>query len=296
MAKSQWPVDGKPGKSWKVTSPFGWRVHPIKKTKKHHNGVDIWQGGTTTYLEAWADGKVIAVRPNDNPNSAGHSVIVQSTVMGKKVTWTYFHMVKGSIKVKKGQRITAGTIIGKMGETGFATGKHLHWEIWAGHIKGQPMAGFHNGKGYYDPMKFCKAVIEFEKTHAEAVVATSPDAPATLAPSHSVAEIPTQEVPDDPIVVEHKDEEPAATPTPVAVTPEKAMTPPAAVVEDFDAMPILKEGSKGSAVKILQKQLGITADGAFGPNTKKAVIAFQTKHGLKAEGVVGPATWNALED
>jgi hypothetical protein len=69
MAKSQWPVDGKPGKSWKVTSPFGYRVHPIKKTKKHHNGVDIWQGGATTYLEAWADGKVIAVYKSDNPNS-----------------------------------------------------------------------------------------------------------------------------------------------------------------------------------------------------------------------------------
>jgi murein DD-endopeptidase MepM/ murein hydrolase activator NlpD len=61
MAKSQWPVDGKPGKAWKVTSPFGYRVHPIKKTKKHHNGVDIWQGKNPTYLEAWADGKVIAV-------------------------------------------------------------------------------------------------------------------------------------------------------------------------------------------------------------------------------------------
>jgi hypothetical protein len=217
--------------------------------------------------------------------------------MGKKVTWTYFHMVKGSIKVKKGQRIEAGTIIGKMGMTGFATGKHLHWEIWAGHIKGQPMAGFHNGKGYYNPMEFCKAVIEFERTHVEAAKETPADAPATLAPTHSVPEIPTQEVPDDPIVVDHKDEEPVATPTPVAVTPEKAMTPPAAVVENFDAMPILKEGSKGAAVKILQKQLGgLTADGDFGPNTKKAVIAFQLKHGLKAEGVVGPATWNALED
>jgi hypothetical protein len=292
MAKSQWPVDGKPGKNWKVTSPFGYRVHPIKKTKKHHNGVDIWKGGEPTYLEAWADGKVIAVKPNDSPTSGGHSVIVQSTVMGKKVTWTYFHMVKGSIKVKKGQRIEAGTIIGKMGATGFATGKHLHWEIWAGHIKGQPMAGFHNGKGYYDPMKFCKAVIEFEKAHVEAGKETPAAAPVTLAPSHSVAEIPTQEEPDDPIEV------PAEEVTaPVATaTPDKATTAPVAAKEDFDAMPILKVGSKGSAVKILQKQLGITADGDFGPKTKAAVIAFQEKHSLKAEGVVGPATWNALED
>ena len=274
MAKSQFPVDGIPGKSWKVTSPFGWRVHPIKKTKKHHNGVDIWKGGEPTYLEAWADGKVIAVKPNDSPTSGGHSVIVQSTVMGKKVTWTYFHMVKGSIKVKVGQKIEAGTIIGKMGQTGFATGKHLHWEIWAGHIKGQPMAGFHNGKGYYDPMAFCKAVIEFEKAHAEADKATPEDAPATLAPTHSVPEVPTVAVPKEAPVVKEA--------APVAPAPAKA------------ALPILKVGSKGGAVKKVQAKIGVTADGAFGPKTQAALKAYQTKHGIPATGVVDAATWAKL--
>jgi murein DD-endopeptidase MepM/ murein hydrolase activator NlpD len=252
-------------------------MHPIKKVKKHHNGVDIWQGGATTYLEAWADGKVIAVRPNDDPNSAGHSVIVQSTVMGKKVTWTYFHMVKGSIKVKKGQKIEAGTIIGKMGETGFATGKHLHWEIWAGHIKGQPMAGFHNGKGYYDPMKFCQAVLDYEKAHAEAVKPTPEDAPVTVAPTHSVPEIPTVETPEEAAVV--KPEVAAAAKTAGPAYPGK----------------YVKVGSKGEAVKYVQKQLGITADGIFGPATAAAVKKHQAKHGLTADGIIGPKTWATLD-
>jgi murein DD-endopeptidase MepM/ murein hydrolase activator NlpD len=273
MAKSQYPVDGKPGKSWKVTSPFGWRVHPIKKTKKHHNGVDIWQGGATTYLEAWADGKVIAVYKSDNPNSSGHRVDVQSTVMGKKVTWTYFHMVPGSIKVKKGDKVIAGQVIGKMGQSGFATGKHLHWEIWAGHIKRQPMAGFHNGKGYYDPMKFCKAVIEFEAAHNESAQATPEDAPATLAPTHSVPEIPTVAVPKEAPVVKEA--------APVAPAPAKAK-------------PVLKVGSKGTLVKVVQKKIGVTADGAFGPKTAAALKAYQTKHGIPATGVVDAATWTKL--
>jgi len=51
MAKSQFPLDGKQGKHWKVTSKFGWRSHPIKKTKKHHNGVDIWKAGKITTPE-----------------------------------------------------------------------------------------------------------------------------------------------------------------------------------------------------------------------------------------------------
>ena len=236
MAKSQYPVDGVPGKSWKVTSPFGYRIHPIKKTKKHHNGVDIWQGGETTYLEAWADGKVIAVKPNDSPTSGGHSIIVQSTVMGKKVTWTYFHMVKGSIKVKVGQKITAGTIVGKMGATGFATGKHLHWEIWAGHIKGQPLAGFNTGKGYYDPMAFIKAVIAFEKAEAEAHKDTPETAPVTVAPTHSVADVPTVANPAEAKVVKPvKAKAPAAKP---AVAPKPVAKPaPAPVAKTAPVAP-----------------------------------------------------------
>jgi murein DD-endopeptidase MepM/ murein hydrolase activator NlpD len=277
MAKSQYPVDGKPGKAWKVTSPFGWRMHPIKKVKKHHNGVDIWQGGATTYLEAWADGKVIAVRPNNDPNSAGHSIIVQSTVMGKKVTWTYFHMVKGSIKVKVGQKIQAGDVVGKMGDTGFATGKHLHWEIWAGHIKGQPMAGFNTGKGYYDPMEFIKAVMAFEAAEANAHKDTPENAPVTLAPTHSVPEIPTVAVPTEAKVV--KPEEVVATAAPAKMAyPGK----------------YIKVGSKGEAVKYVQKKLGLAVDGAFGPATDKAVKALQKKHGLTADGIIGPKTWAKL--
>ena len=277
MAKSQWPVDGTPGKSWKVTSPFGWRMHPIKKVKKHHNGVDIWKGGEPTYLEAWADGKVIAVKPNNDPNSAGHSVIVQSTVMGKKVTWTYFHMVKDSIKVKVGQKIEAGTIVGKMGATGFATGKHLHWEIWAGHIKGQPMAGFNTGKGYYDAMEFCKAVIAFEKANIEAHKETPEDAPVTVAPTHSLPDVPTVAVPKEAVVVKN-----VATIAPVAVA--KVAYPGH----------YLKLGAKDAEVKYLQQKLKVTVSGIFDLATDKAVKAFQKKHALTADGIVGPKTWAKL--
>jgi len=276
MAKSQYPLDGKIGKAWKITSPFGWRVHPIKKTKKHHNGVDIWQGSAVTYLEACFDGKVVGISTSVDPNGAGNKVVVQSTVMGKKITWTYFHMVAGSIKVKVGQKIEAGTVVGKMGATGFATGKHVHWEIWAGHLKSQPLAGFATGKGFYDPMKFTKAVIEFEKAHAAAPQATPDDAPATEMPAHS---IPAEAEAPKPVVEAPKVVAPVVVSAPVKPALSEA----------------LKLGSKGSNVVYLQKSLGINPDGDFGPNTKAAVMKFQSAHDLVSDGIVGPKTWAIIK-
>jgi putative chitinase len=49
-------------------------------------------------------------------------------------------------------------------------------------------------------------------------------------------------------------------------------------------------GSNNDTVKAVQKALGQTADGKFGPGTEKAVKAWQTAHGLAADGIVGPAT------
>ena len=59
-------------------------------------------------------------------------------------------------------------------------------------------------------------------------------------------------------------------------------------------MTILKKGSKGEDVKTLQKKLGITADGDFGPKTEAAVKEFQKKNGLVADGIVGPKTWEII--
>ena len=57
---------------------------------------------------------------------------------------------------------------------------------------------------------------------------------------------------------------------------------------------LLKKGSKGANVKILQEFLGITTDGDFGPVTEKAVKKWQTKNGLLSDGIVGPKTWKTM--
>jgi peptidoglycan hydrolase-like protein with peptidoglycan-binding domain len=57
----------------------------------------------------------------------------------------------------------------------------------------------------------------------------------------------------------------------------------------------VKPGSKGNSVKVVQRALGLVADGDYGPATKKAVIAFQDNHKiLDSNGIVGPKTWAEL--
>jgi peptidoglycan hydrolase-like protein with peptidoglycan-binding domain len=58
---------------------------------------------------------------------------------------------------------------------------------------------------------------------------------------------------------------------------------------------LLKRGTSGEAVKRLQAELGLEADGKFGPSTEKAVKDFQTKNGLAADGMAGPLTLAKLK-
>jgi N-acetylmuramoyl-L-alanine amidase len=58
---------------------------------------------------------------------------------------------------------------------------------------------------------------------------------------------------------------------------------------------VLKKGSKGPEVKELQRLLGITVDGDFGPATNLSVMRFQAQNGLKTDGIVGPKTWAKLK-
>lgn len=76
-----------------------------------------------------------------------------------------------------------------------------------------------------------------------------------------------------------------------------AQASPASRAIDNGATPAamaFKLGSKGNAVAEIQRQLGVSADGIFGPQTQAAVTGFQASNGLDVDGIVGPATWTTL--
>lgn len=105
----------------RVSSDFNpRRLHPLFKTVRPHNGIDYAAPrGTPVY--AAGSGKVIAVGYS---NSRGNYVDIQHN--GKHAT-RYYHLDR--FRVKKGQVVKQGQVIGAVGSTGYATGPHLHYEF-----------------------------------------------------------------------------------------------------------------------------------------------------------------------
>lgn len=110
-----------------ITSPYGNRTHPVNGRTKMHNGCDFaYSGGITNDVVASCDGEIIFT---GNSGAAGNMVIIKHiNAAGKHLCNTrYLHLA--SIYVRNGQKVAAGTAIGKEGNTGIGTGAHLHFEI-----------------------------------------------------------------------------------------------------------------------------------------------------------------------
>jgi murein DD-endopeptidase MepM/ murein hydrolase activator NlpD len=214
--KPQYPVNGKFKKDFKVTSDYGYRVHPITKAKKHHNGTDLWGAKEPLLVENWYDGVVIVKATN--MAGFGHYVVIRHKVGRTWVTSLYAHL-KAPSKLKKGQKVDAGTVVGIMGTSGASTGKHLHFEIGKG--KTHPFISGGDGSRYFNPLKFVTSTIkkwEAEKEllseTAEAVLPTPADAAVQAFPEHSLA----------PSEVKPPVAKPRVTKAPVAKAPVKKKT------------------------------------------------------------------------
>lgn len=126
--KLLWPVNG----YRTVTSPYGYRNHPIYGVRKFHKGIDI--SGTNIKnkpILAAADGTVSISKYNSG--GYGYYVMVnhgKNSDDGKYYATLYAHMTKLIVKV--GQKVKKGDVIGYVGTTGASTGYHLHYEVRRG--------------------------------------------------------------------------------------------------------------------------------------------------------------------
>ena len=109
-----------------VTSGYGMRTHPIDGVVKRHHGVDIAKKGNVK-IKAAADGVVVRKYRTGTFGTLGNCIIIRHQIGGKQYETLYGHLK--SFTVNNGQKVKQGQLIGWMGETGGATGQHLHFEI-----------------------------------------------------------------------------------------------------------------------------------------------------------------------
>ena len=104
----------------RISSYYGWRIHPITGRRKFHDGLDI-AANTGNPVYVYTDGKVVQAGWN---GGYGLSILVDH---GNGLQTRYAHLSK--IYVKVGQKVKTGERIGAVGSTGNSTGPHLHFEV-----------------------------------------------------------------------------------------------------------------------------------------------------------------------
>jgi len=120
----------------RIASGFGYRIDPVYKTTKFHAGLDF-SAPQGTPIYATADGNVTTA--GSTGNGYGNHVIIQH---GYGYETLYGHMVR--VKVRSGQTIKRGEIIGWVGSTGKSTGPHCHYEVHKNGEKIDPVYFFYN--------------------------------------------------------------------------------------------------------------------------------------------------------
>lgn len=118
------PVNGS------FTSGFGPRVHPVYSTEGFHSGTDIAAPEGTPILAA-LDGEVVACGTGE---MSGNYIKLDN---GNGIETLYCHC--SSLNAEKGDLVKAGDVIAFVGQTGLATGPHLHFELHIRGVKCEPM-------------------------------------------------------------------------------------------------------------------------------------------------------------
>jgi murein DD-endopeptidase MepM/ murein hydrolase activator NlpD len=148
-----------------MTSPFGWRVHPLTHTQEMHTGVD-WATSFGTPIFAAGNGTIEEIGPR-----GGYGKYVRIRHADGYET-AYGHMSAFARGLEIGSRVRQGQVIGFVGSTGVSTGSHVHFEILV------------NGR-FVDPIRVklprgrvldggTLAQFEKDRTQLDAVMVNSP--------------------------------------------------------------------------------------------------------------------------
>lgn len=138
----------------RITSGFGYRIHPIYKVLRMHEGIDFTAPrGTDVY--ATADGVVEYASPS--ASGYGNELVINHG-FGYKTRYAHLN----GFKVRKGQVVKRGELVGYVGNTGLSTAPHLHYEVEKDGIKLDPVNFFYND---LTPEEYLKVIETANQTN-----------------------------------------------------------------------------------------------------------------------------------
>ncbi len=120
----------------RMASGYGWRIDPVYKITKFHEGMDF-TCAVGTEVHVTGDGTVESV--NYSFNGYGNEIVVNH---GYGYRTRYAHLSR--FKVSPGQKVTRGEVIAYSGSTGKSTGPHLHYEVLKGGAAVNPVYFYYN--------------------------------------------------------------------------------------------------------------------------------------------------------
>jgi murein DD-endopeptidase MepM/ murein hydrolase activator NlpD len=120
----------------RLSSYFGYRTDPYYKVLKFHEGVDF---SATPGTEMYATGDGVVIASDRSKSGYGNQIIIDHG-FGYKTMYAHLQ----SFKVRAGERVKRGQVIGTVGSTGKSTSPHLHYEVWKNNKPVDPINYFFN--------------------------------------------------------------------------------------------------------------------------------------------------------
>ena len=139
----------------RIASGFGYRIDPIYKTRKMHYGVDFT---APTGTEVYTTGDGVVKEVTNSRRGYGKHIVIDH---GFGYETLYAHL--SAIKVKRGQTVKRGELIGLVGNTGKSTAPHLHYEVFKNGKKINPINFFFND---LTPDEF-ERMLEMSSRHSQ---------------------------------------------------------------------------------------------------------------------------------
>ncbi|SHN36089.1 peptidoglycan-binding protein [Gracilibacillus kekensis] len=279
---------------YRITSPYGYRTHPIRGSRSFHAGIDLAKSHRAP-IKSFTRGTVIFSgfgKSGTGLGGYGNVVLIRDRNNRAQL---YAHL--DSTVVNKGQFVSKGEIIGYQGKTGFVTGSHLHFEVRK-KMEFSPPYGYRsdtaastvNPINYLNQFTASEYLKKGDKGNVVRKLQTQLIKMGFRLERYGVDGNFGQET--DKAVKAFQKSQGIKVDGIVGPVTNARLEKVSTLIANYPGL--IKKNSRGQVVRIIQRKVRTKIDGIFGPKTEKAVKQYQRNNDLRIDGIVGPKTWQKM--